>query len=194
MPRTREQDAIYQRERRACKRREAQQAQGSAAGSTADATGKPIGVQDVDLAAALAEPEADDRDAIILSVLLDDGHFAKLARLMRALEAHHGSRVKVPAAVRVAIEVAARVLAGGGAPESPSAATGAAQALRSPSGPCAPAPLPIGQHGANLMLVRAPARVMSRTSPGASPGLRRAVVFGLNSLPATGTGRSSCVE
>ena len=78
----------------------------------AAATAAPFDFQDVDLAAALDEPPADDPDVVTLPVRLDDAHFATLAALMRALEAHHGSRVTAPAAMRVALDLAHRAIAG----------------------------------------------------------------------------------
>ena len=94
--------AAYMRNWRARKR--------ESAGADVAATGAPFAFQDVDLAAILAEPPADDPDVVTLPVRLDDGHFTHLAALMRAIEACHGARVKAPAAVRVALEVTHRAI------------------------------------------------------------------------------------
>ena len=74
-------------------------------------TGAPFDFQDVDLAFAIDEPPADDPDVVTLPVRLDDAHFAKLAAVMRAIEARHGSTVKAPAAMRVALDLAHRAIA-----------------------------------------------------------------------------------
>ena len=95
--------AAYMRNWRARKR--------ESAGADTAPTVAPFDLQDVDLA-ALAEPPADDPNVIGLPVRLDDAHFAKLAALMRAIEARHGSAVKAPAAMRVALDLAYRAIAG----------------------------------------------------------------------------------
>ena len=136
-PRTREQDAIYQRERRARKRREREaQAANTTAPDSPDADWRNLppvdalvrlaralpDMQPIDgadilpsppgaLAASIAEPAADDPDVVDLPVRLDDAHFAKLAALMRAVEARHGARVKAPAAMRIALDLAHRAIA-----------------------------------------------------------------------------------
>ena len=99
--------AAYMREYRARRRESA-----GANGADGVTTAAPFDFQDIDLASALDEPAAGDPDVVTLPVRLDDGHFAKLARLMRALEAHHGSRVTAPAAMRAALKVAHQNLAG----------------------------------------------------------------------------------
>ena len=62
--------------------------------------------------AAVAEPPDDDPDAVTVPVRLDDAQFAKLAAVMRAVGARHGAKVTAPAAVRFALEVAHRAIAG----------------------------------------------------------------------------------
>ena len=93
-PRTRAENAVYMREYRARKRAEA-------------TTAATVDVQDL---AALAEPSAADPDVVTLPVRLDDAQFAKLAGLMRAVEARHGAKVTAPAAMRLAVEVAHRAI------------------------------------------------------------------------------------
>ena len=97
--------AAYMRNWRA-RRRESTRANGADVVTTA----APFDLAALDLATILAEPPADDPDVVTLPVRLDDGQFAALAALMRAVEAHHGKRVKAPAAVRVALEVAHRAI------------------------------------------------------------------------------------
>ena len=98
--RTREEAAAYMREYRARQR--------PSAGADGVGTGAPFDLPDL---AALAEPPDDDPDAVTLPVRIDDAQFAKLAAVMRAVEAHHGSRVTAPAAMRLALEVAHRAIA-----------------------------------------------------------------------------------
>ena len=102
MPRTREQDAVYQRERRA------RQRAASAAPMTGEhADGSAFGVP----VAAFAAPPAGDPDAVALTVKLSDAQFAKLAALARA---HHGSSVRLDDALRLAVEVAHRAIVANG--------------------------------------------------------------------------------
>ena len=98
--RTREEAAAYMREYRKRQR--------TGAGSAAAA---PFDFQDVELA-AIAEPPAGDPDSVTLTVRIDDAQFAKLAALMRAVEARHGSTVRLDDAMRLAVEVAHRAIAG----------------------------------------------------------------------------------
>ena len=99
--------AAYMREYRARQREST-----GATGADGVTTAAPLDLAALDLDASIAEPPADDPDVIDLPLRLDDAHFAKLARLMRAVEAHHGSRVKAPAAMRVALDLAHRAIAG----------------------------------------------------------------------------------
>ena len=85
----------------------------SAVPDGASLTGVPAGI---DLAAmdlaAFAESSAGDPDAVTVPVRLSAAQFAKLARLMRAIEARHGAKVKADAAMRLAVEVAHWAIAG----------------------------------------------------------------------------------
>ena len=105
--RTREEAAAYMREYRA-RQRESTGANG-ADGVTPAA---PLDLAALDLAASIAGPSADDPDVVDLPLRLDDAHFAKLAAVMRAVEACHGSTVKAPAAMRVALDIAHGAIAG----------------------------------------------------------------------------------
>ena len=99
--RTREEAAAYMREYRKRQRTGADSATAAA----------PFDFQDVELA-AIAEPPAGDPDSVTLTVRIDDAQFAKLAALMRAVEARHGSTVRLDDAMRLAVEVAHRAIAG----------------------------------------------------------------------------------
>ena len=92
------------REYRARKRREAQ--------GTATATAAPFEFQDVNVERAIAAPPADDPDAFAVTVRFDDAQFAKVAALMRAAKARHGSTVRFDDAMRLAVEVAHRAIVG----------------------------------------------------------------------------------
>ena len=99
--------AAYMREYRARQREST-----GANGADGVIPAAPLDLAALDLAASIAEPAADDPDVVDLPLRLDDAHFARLASLMRALAAHHGSRVKAPAAMRVALDFAHRAIAG----------------------------------------------------------------------------------
>ena len=101
--RTREEAASYMREYRARKR------QGAGAGS-ATAPGEAAAPFDLPDLAAIAEPPASDADVSAVTVRLTDAQFARLAALMRAVEARHGSKVTAPVAMRFALEVARRAI------------------------------------------------------------------------------------
>ena len=95
------------REYRARKRREAQ-------GAAATPTGADLAAIDVaaiDLA-AIAAPPAGEPDAVAVPVWLSDAQFAKVVALMRAARARHGSAVGFDDAMRLAVEVAHRAIAG----------------------------------------------------------------------------------
>ena len=92
------------REYRARKRREAQ-------GAAATPTGADLAA--IDLAAIdLAAPPAGEPDAVAVPVWLSDAQFAKVVALMRAARARHGSAVGFDDAMRLAVEVAHRAIAG----------------------------------------------------------------------------------
>ena len=97
--------AQYMREYRARKR--------PSAGATTEAPSEAAAPFDLPDLAALAEPPDDDPDAVTVPVRLDDAQFAKLAAVMRAVGARHGgAKVTAPAAVRFALVVAHRAIAG----------------------------------------------------------------------------------
>ena len=85
----------------------------SAGAEAASSAGAPPGfdLAAIDLA-AIAEPPAGDPDAAALTVRLSDAQFAKVGALMRAARARHGSTVGFDDAIRLAVEVAHRAIAG----------------------------------------------------------------------------------
>ena len=97
--------AEYMRSYRVRKRREAQ----SATTRTPSEAAAPFDLPDL---AAIAEPPDDEPDAITLPVRLSDAQLATLGALMRAVRARYGSRVMAPDAMRVALDLAHRAIAG----------------------------------------------------------------------------------
>ena len=97
--------AAYMREYRK-RQRENAEADGAAAA--------PFDFQDIDLA-AIAAPSAGELDAVAVPVWLSDAQFSKVAALMRAARARHGSTVAFDDAIRLAVEVAHRAIVGNGA-------------------------------------------------------------------------------